>query len=271
MRKPATRKPAAKAAAAPAPAAISLFQRKDIVASVLAFTAVTAIVTNVAFLQAGRHPAPIFGGTSKPVQPTPAPSSNSLRSIMPETTAPASMPASVPVPAPRARQADAELPKAEPAQSAVRPRNEIIADIQRELSQRGFYDGAIDGVHGPKTDGAMRDFEQAAGLKPGSEPNDVFLRALTRSQAKATTTANAQQPAHDPIAELIAPSSKRILAVQRALAEYGYGQIKPNGVMGPETREAIEQFERVRRMPVTGQVSPRLVRELSALTGRPLE
>jgi peptidoglycan hydrolase-like protein with peptidoglycan-binding domain len=41
--------------------------------------------------------------------------------------------------------------------------------------------------------------------------------------------------------------------------------------MGPETKAAIAQFERSRKMPVTGQISPRLLRELSALTGRPLE
>ena len=40
---------------------------------------------------------------------------------------------------------------------------------------------------------------------------------------------------NDPIAELIAPS-QRVLAVQRALADFGYGQIKPTGVVGPEPR-----------------------------------
>jgi peptidoglycan hydrolase-like protein with peptidoglycan-binding domain len=58
--------------------------------------------------------------------------------------------------------------------------------------------------------------------------------------------------------------------VQRALSSFGYGQIAANGVLGPETRAAIERFERDHRMPVTGQVSERLVRELSAMTGRPL-
>ena len=178
----------------------------------------------------------------------------------------------LPPTAPRARPAEPELAKLEPvAPAPTRSRTEIMSDIQRELSRRGFYDGSIDGVHGPKTDAAMRDFEQAAGLKPGSEPNDVFLRALTRSQAKASVSAAAQPTRHDPIADLIAPSSKRVLTIQRALAEYGYGQIKPNGTFGPETKDAIEQFERARKMPVTGQISPRLVRELSALTGRPLE
>jgi len=59
--------------------------------------------------------------------------------------------------------------------------------------------------------------------------------------------------------------------VQKALADYGFGQIRPNGTMGPETKQAIEQFERSRKMPVTGQISPKLVRELSALTGRAIE
>lgn len=272
MRKPANKGQAAKARAVqqPEPAA-SLFQRKDIVAGALAFAAATAIVANAAFLQAGKHPAPMFAAKTTVSAPVP----KSIRVVGEEITGPPPLPQS----APKARAVEPELAKAEPAApvapaAAVRPRNEIIADIQRELSRRGFYDGTVDGVHGPKTDAAMRDFEQAAGLKPGSEPNDVFLRALTRSQAKASTAqvaAAAQPTRNDPIAELIAPSSKRVLAVQRALAEYGYGQIKPNGTFGPETKDAIEQFERARRMPVTGQISPRLVRELSALTGRPLE
>ncbi len=69
---------------------------------------------------------------------------------------------------------------------------------------------------------------------------------------------------------MIGPS-KRVLAVQRALADFGYGQIKPTGVLNPETQAAIEKFERDRKLPITGQMSERLARELSAMTGRPLE
>ena len=65
--------------------------------------------------------------------------------------------------------------------------------------------------------------------------------------------------------------SKRVIALQRALAEYGYGQIKPSGIIDAETQAAIEKFERERKLPVTGQASDRVVRELAAMTGRPLE
>lgn len=59
--------------------------------------------------------------------------------------------------------------------------------------------------------------------------------------------------------------------MQRALNDYGYGPVKATGIYGPETVKAIEKFERDRKLPVTGQISPRLLRELATLTGRPLE
>ena len=75
---------------------------------------------------------------------------------------------------------------------------------------------------------------------------------------------------HDPIGNLISPA-RRVAVVQQALAEYGYGQIRPTGTIDPATRNAIAEFERNRKLPVTGQISDRLTRELAAMTGRPLD
>jgi hypothetical protein len=65
--------------------------------------------------------------------------------------------------------------------------------------------------------------------------------------------------------------SHRVAAVQRALTEYGYGQLKPSGTISADTQAAIQKFEREHRMPLTGQVSDRLVRELSAMIGHPID
>jgi peptidoglycan hydrolase-like protein with peptidoglycan-binding domain len=143
--------------------------------------------------------------------------------------------------------------------------------IQRELSRKGFYDGPADGIWGSKTDAAVRDFLQASGSKVNPEANENLLRAVSIYAAKPAIAAPAgNAPPTDPIAKLIAPS-RRIVSIQRALADFGYGQIKSTGVYDPETRNAIEKFERDHRLPVTGQISDRFVRELSAMTGRPLE
>jgi len=79
---------------------------------------------------------------------------------------------------------------------------------------------------------------------------------------------------NDLIGELIGSfvgSPSRVMAVQRVLSEFGYGQIKPSGVLDEATTAAIEKFERDHQMPVTGRLSDRLVSALSAMSGRPLD
>jgi hypothetical protein len=79
---------------------------------------------------------------------------------------------------------------------------------------------------------------------------------------------------NDPIAELIGSSigsPARVLAVQRALSEFGYGQIKVSGTLDQSTTAAIEKFEGDHKLPVTGRISDRLLNELAAMTGRPVQ
>ena len=79
---------------------------------------------------------------------------------------------------------------------------------------------------------------------------------------------------NDPIAELIGSSigsPSRVLAVQRALSEFGYGQIKASGTLDQSTTAAIEKFEGEHKLPVTGRISDRLLNELAAMTGHPLQ
>jgi peptidoglycan hydrolase-like protein with peptidoglycan-binding domain len=223
------------------------------------------IFVNTLFLQPGPHPAPMVRSSVAAITP-PSPASRPKSSVGGTGLHPS----------------EAARPKAEPVKTvplppppAARPSHTVISEIQRELHRRGFYDGVVDGRYGPRTDAAIRDFEHAAGLRPGSEPNDALLRAIQRSSVRSRPAAQ-RPPASvpearpDPIAELIAPS-KQVVAVQRALSEFGYGQIKPTGIIDPQTQSAIQKFERERGLPVTGQLSHRVVRELAAITGRPLE
>jgi len=222
---------------------------RDAVALAAVALAVGAILVNALHLQPGPHPAPIFKIRARPVAaPEPV---NSLASLRPPHAPPA---------------------RGDGGAAIGRTRADVVADIQRELAKRSFYDGPADGMSGPKTDAALRDFIQAAGLRVPAEPSEDLLRIVARSPVKASSARGAGSGTRaDPIAELIEPSPRRVLAVQRALAEAGYGQIKATGVYGPETRTAIEKFERERKLPITGQISDRLVRELAALTGGPLE
>ncbi len=213
---------------------------REFVGILMTTAAILAIFVNALFLQHGPHPSPIFATRPVVVQEAP-----------------------VALPRPRMESATAPV-------TVARSPVQIISDIQRELNRKGYYDGAADGIWGAKTDAAARDFVQATGLKINADASEPLLHAIVLSAPKAKSTLAAAPVRNDPIAELIAPT-KQVLAIQRALADFGYGQIKPTGVYDPGTQAAIEKFERDRKLPVTGQISDQMVRELSAVTGRPLE
>ncbi len=191
---------------------IFLYSPKDIIASALALAAVIAIIANALLMQAGRHPAPMFGTVT----------------TLPATALPvvASVPASL-LPRPRPVEADTALPETRPAE--------------------------------PKA----------------ADPLTNLVK--TTSTVQAATANIPRPPLAVPVSSRVdsvpvsVGGSHRVAAVQRALTEYGYGQLKPTGVVGSDTQAAIQKFEKARRLPVSGQVSDRLVRELAAMIGHSIE
>jgi len=110
--------------------------------------------------------------------------------------------------------------------------------------------------------------------KSSTAKSDSLRPLVTGMPAHPVATSPAPQPIaarrNDAITELIGPSS-RIAAVQRALAEYGYGQIKASGILDDATSAAIAKFERDHNLPNSGRVSDRLVKELTAMVGHPID
>lgn len=225
---------------------VLLYSPKDTVAGLLAFAAVTAIITNALFLQAGPHPSPMFG--SVVVMPGPAPSS------------PASSPAASSVgplsvsPLPRPRPVEASPPEPRPGELKS---SEAKPDLKAEAR-------ALD-VRPPEV--------KAVESKP-SDSMTSLVRAATASMPSTTSTV-LRPPAPIPVTHneggLVAGGSRRVAAVQRALTEFGYGQLRPSGIEGVDTKIALVKFERDRKLPVTAQISDRLIHELSAMTGRPVQ
>ena len=247
---------------------------RDAVAFIVAVAGAVLIFVNTLFLQPGPHPAPMVKSSIAAITPPKSVPSPTQGHAVAGTNS--NLPMARPQEAPQTKVVPAPTTTATTPAPATTARSNaaVVADIQRELSRRGFYDGVVDGRYGPRTDASIRDFEQAAGLKPSTAPDEALLRAVQRSLVRSRPAMRPPAPITtakpDPIADMIAPS-KQVIAVQRALSEFGYGQIKPTGIVDPETQSAIQKFERERKLPVTGQMSHRVVRELAAITGRPLE
>jgi hypothetical protein len=207
---------------------------KDMVAGALAVAAIGAIVANALFLQSGPHPSPMFGS----VVTLPAPAS----------------PSSV-NPLPRPRPAEAIKSEAAPVEpKAVEPK---ASDLK---------------ASDLKAADPLTNLVKATSAAPAT----TNVATATTSVAPVSTSAIPRPPAPIPVASradgnLGPGGSRRVAAVQRALTEYGYGQLKPTGTIGPDTQAAVAKFERDRKIPATGHMTERMVRELSAMIGHAID
>lgn len=211
---------------------VLLHSPKDLVAGLIAFSAVSAIIANAIFLQKGHHPSPMFGSSTVVAFPAPAQVAN-------------------------------PLPKPRPLDAAA---------SDTKLDSRMLDSKPVNSANEPKPSLAAKPVEQRA-----ADPVGNLLKAPAPLASPVTTGAVARPPAAipnatrtDPLGDLIT-NTRRVAAVQRALTEYGYGQLKPTGNVGSDTAAAIQRFERERKLPVTGQVSDRMVRELATVTGRAID
>jgi hypothetical protein len=193
---------------------ILLHSPKDMVAGAVAFAAVTAIIANALFLQAGHHPSPMFGNV---------------------VTMPA---ADLPVVGP--------LPRPRPVEVMTKPA-EVLPLEQKAAEPKAAEPKAAE----PKAGDPLGNLLKATGALP------------------TAASSIPRPPAPIPAGPTV--GSRRVAAVQRALTEYGYGQLKPTGTIGSDTQAAIQKFERERKIPVTGQMSDRLVHELAAMIGHPID
>ena len=225
---------------------ILLHSPKDTIAGLLAFAAVSAILANALFLQTGHHPAPMFG--SVVVMPQPGSAAANL------------------LPRPRPLEADAAVSDTRVAeQRAFEPK----AFEPKSFEPKAFEPKAFEPRAAEPRAAEPRAVEKPFELK-SADPLANLVKAT--SAAPVAPSAALRPPAPIPASshpELSGP--RRVAAVQRALTEYGYGQLKPTGAVGTDTQAAIARFERERKLPVTGQVSDRLVRELVAVIGHPID
>jgi peptidoglycan hydrolase-like protein with peptidoglycan-binding domain len=184
----------------------------------------------------------------------------------------------------------------------------MVSDLQWQLAVHGYYPGSPDGVVGPRTRAAIRQYQADAGLPVDGAPSGDLLSHLQYSHPpvlnpRHTASASAMPPTGaEPAYGNYPPDSgagyppdsgggygggydgspdyqgtppgadlMRIytVTVQQALAAKGYDPGPADGVLGRRTREAIRRYQRGYNLPVTGEVSLDLVNHLRLVSSYP--
>jgi peptidoglycan hydrolase-like protein with peptidoglycan-binding domain len=121
--------------------------------------------------------------------------------------------------------------------------NSTIYDIQQALNAAGYDAGTPDGLTGRRTRLAIQAYQRDHNLLETGEPSDALLEYLRRAAA----TPRQPQPAADPAVQ----------ALQEDLDYLGYS-VDATGQLDARTYAAIRDYQRDRRLLVTGEYHPAL-------------
>ena len=128
--------------------------------------------------------------------------------------------------------------------------------MQREHHPSPFFNGAASSVAAAaKTAPAVVATADAASNTPLPPP---------RPAGNDATVAHASDPIGDVLKGAGAKESQKlVVSVQTALAKLGYS-VRATGTAGPETTSAIREFEKSRNLPISTEITPRLLKSLTS-------
>jgi len=135
--------------------------------------------------------------------------------------------------------------------------SDVVRHVQRRLRELGFRPGPVDGLFGPRTERAVRNFQQVHGLSV-----DGIVGPQTRTHLR-----HHGDPTK-PFAGLGSGYSRPggsdlVREVQRRLRELGFRPGPVDGLFGPRTERAVRSFQRSSGLGVDGVVLPPTFRKLS--------
>ena len=116
----------------------------------------------------------------------------------------------------------------------------------------------------------MRGVASGSAKKGDCSPHSGSLSAPIYLPPATWTVGGSRKESHttDEIGDLLrggpqGDDSRVVLAAQSALAKLGYG-VKADGALGSATQQALRDFERAHGLPLTAEITPHLLKELTS-------
>jgi peptidoglycan hydrolase-like protein with peptidoglycan-binding domain len=141
--------------------------------------------------------------------------------------------------------------------------NEEVRLLQMRLKDSGFDAGRIDGVHGLKTRAAMLRLQSGCALlKDLPRTLDVNFQTAERPSSRSVADIRVE-PDRVIAVDSQTPSKQEIQTVQSRLKDAGFDPGPIDGMLGPRTKQALQQFR--------NSYGPVNVRKLSSGIGLKLD
>ncbi|MBW4520809.1 MAG: peptidoglycan-binding protein [Scytolyngbya sp. HA4215-MV1] len=144
----------------------------------------------------------------------------------------------------------------------------MVSAVQQKLRDRGYYDGAVDGIYGSLTRTAVTNFQRDFGLKADGIVGPRTLAVLNGNTAIGS---DIDPPSAAPVSAL-PPSSVAagvsVSEIQRLLRFKGYYNGAIDSVYSPATRSAVIKFQQDQGLKPDGIVGSQTIRVLRGAMSR---
>jgi cell wall-associated NlpC family hydrolase len=141
-----------------------------------------------------------------------------------------------------------------------------VEALQTKLKDGSFYHQAIDGIYGPLTLSAVRQFQAQSGLSiTGTASPDTisklfaFNKIELQQEIKHQVTENKSYPLLQ-----VGDEGKTVVYLQKQLKNYGYYTSKVDGIYGKITYNAVLLFQRKNELKVDGKAGKQTLSKLES-------
>ncbi len=151
------------------------------------------------------------------------------------------------------------------------PADPVVEKVQSVLSDLNFYTGSVDGIAGPKTNDAIRNYRRIMGMEPTEGIDEALLSELGAKSSENTDATPVPVLRHDGNQsenEETAVKSARgslVVRIQAGLRAFGNHHVEIDGITGPQTRDAIREFQVLFGLEPTGDATEAVLTKMRAL------
>ncbi len=138
--------------------------------------------------------------------------------------------------------------------------------IQQELKRRGYKVGPVDGIWGDMTASGLKQFQQVTDLAPTGNLDIQTLQAMGFSEIlkgkldEIATVEKDKKPQGQGVQLFISPTN--LQQIQEALQNQGFKVGTADGMLGEQTQQAIQDFQKEKGFASTGHVTLGVLEQL---------
>lgn len=154
-----------------------------------------------------------------------------------------------------------------------------VAQLQQKLLALGFYNGTVDGISGKGTRAAIEAYRKASAelgvdaeapvgnaddttasiAVPAKKPDAAPEKATVQKISASPGNAEASDTATGGL------SAPEIVRVQAGLRAFGNDRVEIDGKVGESTKIAVSEFQKLFRLPVTGEPDAKLLAKMQEI------